>query len=156
MRPLIFSRVNKMAFIAISMALFATNVIAGESVSTRLLGLWVVQDSACNGCDPAKGAETGAVLRISEHSIQDPFNSDCNGVVQSKELVTESYAVFQDRLGVPARWLVPQTLPEHNIATTYDLYCGDKSFMKVVALPNGDLLRLAEASTLLRLRRHSQ
>jgi hypothetical protein len=127
--------------------------LAAEKVSSRLLGLWVVQDSACSGCDPAKGAETGAVLRISEQGIQDPFNKDCNGLVRSKEGASESYAVFQERLGVPERWLTSQSKPEENTVISFELMCGEKSFLKVIALPNGDLLRPAEASTVLRFRR---
>lgn len=142
-----------LSFFTVSIACISPPSLAGDTVSPKLLGLWVVQDSACNGCDPAKGAETGAVLRISDQGIQDPFSSDCNGVVESKETSTESYAKFQERLGVPERWLVPQAKAEHNTVTHFDLYCGGKSFLKIISLPNGDLLRPAEASTVLRFRR---
>ena len=135
-------------------ALTSSPTLALENVSSTLLGLWIVQDSACSGCDPTKGAETGAVLRIYEQGIQDPFSSDCHGIVQSKEISTESYRAFQERLGVPDRWLIAQAKPEKNSVTTYDLYCGDKTVLKVIALPNGDLLRPTEASTVLRFRRH--
>jgi len=135
-------------------ALISSQTLGAENVSSKFLGLWIVQDSACSGCDPAKGAETGAVLRIDEQGIQDPFSSDCHGILQSKEISTESYITFQERLGVPDRWLIAQAKPEQNSVTNYHLYCGDKIVLKVIALPNGDLLLPTEASTVLRLRRH--
>jgi len=138
--------------IPLFLALCSVPALAAEKVSSRLLGLWVVQDSACKGCDPAKGAETGAVLRISEQGIQDPFSNDCHGAVQSREIGSEPFTEFQARMGVPARWLVAQSTPEQNKVTTFEMVCGDKTVLKVFALPNGDLLRPAEASTVLRFR----
>jgi len=139
--------------LAIGIALTSTNPFAGENISPKVMGLWVVQDSACNGCDPAKGAETGAMLRINEQGVQDPFSSDCHKAVQSKEVSTEPYASLQERLGVPARWLVAQSKPELNVVSHFDILCGDKTVLKIIALPNGELLRPSEASTVLHFRR---
>jgi hypothetical protein len=127
-----------------------------QSLPDRLSGVWTVEDSACSGCDPTRGPEAGARLRLGAQGYQNPFASDCLGAVRTLALAGESVAALQLRLGLPQRWLVreghPQPAPE-DVAQTFQLSCVGTEALILVLLPDGHLLMPVEASTVLRFTR---
>jgi hypothetical protein len=138
--------------------LAAHALAADELLPAALAGLWVVQDSACAGCDPAQGPETGAQLRIAAAGYQNPFAADCSAGLQVHALPTEPLAQIQERLGLPARWLAGAGTPaaaapaSAGMARPFRLSCPGRPALVVLLLPEGDLLMPVEASTVLRFR----
>jgi hypothetical protein len=138
-------------------ALWALILLAGSqptcagSLPAGLLGLWRVEDSACQGCDPDRGAETGAELRIASRGFQNPFGADCPDAVDITALAPEPVAELQARLGLPARWLTGSAaaLP----AQPYRVSCPGRAATLLILLPGDTLLLPIEASTVLRLLR---
>ncbi len=78
---------------------------ATQPLPADLAGLWRVADSACNGCDPSQGPETGAEVRFAAHGAQNPFGTDCSATLEVERLPPEPLPSLQARLGLPERWL---------------------------------------------------
>ena len=127
----------------------SADATAQPAPPANLQGLWRVADSACAGCDPAQGPETGAQLRISAQGYQNPFAEDCAQAVVAEALAPESEAALQQRLGLPARWLAAD--PAQAAVQSFRIWCGAQASFQVIRLSGGDLLVPTEASTVLRL-----
>ena len=126
-----------------------TPVLAvADAVPAALVGVWTVQDSACAGCDPARGPEGGAELRITPRSVQNPFGADCDRATSVEALAAEPLPSLQERLGLPARWMTSGG----GRARGYRVTCpGEPSFVLFV-LPDGQALMPVEAGVTLRLK----
>ncbi len=124
--------------------------MAEEVLPAPLIGLWRVEDSACRGCDPARGAEAGAELRLTPLYYQNPFQDDCLQAPVAQLQPAERVAELQARLGLPARWLGPADGPDKPVRS-WRLSCGKGQSFLVILLPDGSLLLPVEASTTLRL-----
>ena len=124
---------------------------AAEVLPAPLIGLWKVEDSACRSCDPQRGPETGAELRLTPQFYQNPFQSDCLQAPVAQQQIPETVAEVQARLGLPARWMAGSG--EAAVTRSWRLACGRGPSFTLILLPDGTLLMPVEASTTLRLRR---
>jgi len=115
-----------------------------------LIGLWRVADSACKGCDPSQGAETGAEVRLAVRGTQNPFGTDCGGTLEVEAQAPEPWPAVQARLGLPARWLAPAGPAP---AQAWRLVCGGVAQETVILVDPDTLLLPGEAGNVLRLRR---
>ncbi|MDE3010130.1 MAG: hypothetical protein KGI67_04520 [Pseudomonadota bacterium] len=123
---------------------------ARQPLPPELDGLWRVADSACAGCDPSQGAETGAELRLAARGTRNPFGTDCDGALEVEAQADEPLAVVQERLGLPPRWLAGAgTAP----ARAWRLWCEGRPTETVILLANGALLLPGEASSVLHFQR---
>lgn len=123
---------------------------AAQPLPAALAGLWRVVDSACGGCDPSQGAETGAEVRLAAQGSQNPFGTDCAGLLEVTAEAPEALPALQERLGLPPRWL---SGAEAAPARPYRLVCAGVPREVVILLANGALLIPGEASSVLRLQR---
>ena len=121
---------------------------AAEPLPASLSGVWRVVDSACKGCDPSQGAESGAELRLAGQGSQNPFGFDCSATLEVERLAPEGLPELQARLGLPARWLAGA-----GAAPAWRLVCSGTAHETVILLDNGALLLPGEADTVLHLTR---
>ena len=138
--------------LAAGLVVAATFAHAEEAMPAPLIGLWHVEDSACRGCDPQRGPDAGAQLRLTPQFYQNPFQSDCLQPPVAQQQPAESVAELQARLGLPARWLTHISDPK-TLTRSWRLMCGRGDSFVVILLPDGQLLVPVEASTTLRLSR---
>jgi hypothetical protein len=128
--------------------------VAISCSAQSLEGIWQVEDSACQGCDPARGPEVGAVMRIGSDRLQNPFATDCDrGLVLRSDTRFDSKSLLA-KYDLPVRWLPKDHATRSLVAERYTVLCAERPIGVLISIDDGQsVLVPIEPSTLIRFLR---